>query len=153
MRKSLERLSNAEIYEDDILAIDKILSMTGFGHQYKDTHRYIQTLTNDLQRYGNLKLAIKNLEKKINLNSKRKTRRHKQIKNKSTIKELPKKKIDNEIQEIKMNNTNRNTKYDQTINVPEDIELESACSNYNNGILEITFKKERKKQKSRQIDT
>jgi HSP20 family molecular chaperone IbpA len=52
-----------------------------------------------------------------------------------------------------MNNTNRNTKYDQTINVPEDIELESACSNYNNGILEITFKKERKKQKSRQIDT
>ena len=47
VRKSLERLSNAEIYEDDILAIDTILSMTGIGHQYKDKHRYIQTLTND----------------------------------------------------------------------------------------------------------
>ena len=152
MIESIERLSKAEIYEDDILAIDKILSMTGISHLYKDKHRYIQTLINDL-KYGNLKLAIKNLEKQINLNSKRKTRRHKQIKNKSTIKELPKKKIDNEIQEIKMNDTNRNTKYDQTINVPEDIELESACSNYNNGIVEITFKKERKKQKSRQIDT
>jgi HSP20 family molecular chaperone IbpA len=53
-----------------------------------------------------------------------------------------------------MNDINRNTKYDQTINVPEDIELESECSNYSNRILEITFKKERtKKQKSRQINT
>ena len=45
-----------------------------------------------------------------------------------------------------MNDTNRNTKYNQTIKVPEDIELESASSNYNNGILEITFKKERTKK-------
>ena len=46
-----------------------------------------------------------------------------------------------------MNDTNRNTKYDQTINVPEDIELESACSNYSNRILEITFKKEKKNKR------
>jgi hypothetical protein len=69
--------------------------MTCISHLYKDKHRYIQTLINDLQKYGNLKLAIKNLEKKINLNSKRKTLHHKQIKNKSTIKERPKKKNDN----------------------------------------------------------
>ena len=93
MIESIERLSKAEIYEDDILAIDKILSMTGISHLYKDKHRDIQTCMNDL--IGNFKLAIKNLEKKINLNSKRKTRRHKQIKNKSTIKERLKKKIDN----------------------------------------------------------
>ena len=48
-----------------------------------------------------------------------------------------------------MNDPNRNTKYNQTIKVPEDIELESASSNYNNGILEITFKKE---QKNKRVD-
>jgi hypothetical protein len=68
--------------------------MTGISHLYKDKHRYTQSLINDLQKYGNLKLAIKNHEKKINLNSKRKTQLHKQIKNKSTIKARPKKKID-----------------------------------------------------------
>lgn len=46
--ESRERLSNAEIYEDDFLAIDKILSMTGISHLYKDKHRYKQTLINDL---------------------------------------------------------------------------------------------------------
>ena len=50
-----------------------------------------------------------------------------------------------------MNDTNRNTKYDQTINVPEDTELESTSSNYNNGILEITFKK-RKNKKNKRVD-
>ena len=93
--ESIERLSNTKIYEDDILAIDKILSMTGISHLYKDKHKYIQTLINDLQKYGNLKLTIKNLDKKININSKRKTRRYKQRKNKSTLKERPKEKIDN----------------------------------------------------------
>ena len=32
-------------------------------------------------------------------------------------------------------------KYHKTIEVPEDIDIESAKSNYNNGILEITFKR------------
>jgi HSP20 family protein len=49
-----------------------------------------------------------------------------------------------------MNDTNRNTKYHKTIEVPEDIDLESASSNYNNGILEITFKK--KEQKNKRVD-
>ena len=62
---------------------------------YKDIHRYKQNLINDLQKYGNLKLAIKNLDNKINLNSKKKKLRQKQRKNKSTIKERLKKKIDN----------------------------------------------------------
>ena len=52
-----------------------------------------------------------------------------------------------------MNDTNRNTKYNQTIKVPEDIELESASSNYTIGILEIIFKKkEQQKPKGRQIN-
>ena len=49
-----------------------------------------------------------------------------------------------------MNDANRNTKYNQTIKVPEDIELESASSNYTIGILEIIFKKERTKKKQTQ---
>src|ERR671913_1437906 len=44
--------------------------------------------------------------------------------------------------EIKSDDPNR--KYHKTIEVPEDIDLESASSNYNNGILEITFKKKEK---------
>ena len=44
-------------------------------------------------------------------------------------------------------------KYHKTIEVPEDIDIESAKSNYNNGILEITFKrKEQQKSKGRQIN-
>ena len=44
-------------------------------------------------------------------------------------------------------------KYHRTIEVPEDIDVESAKSNYNNGILEITFKKkEQQKPKGRQIN-
>jgi HSP20 family protein len=44
-------------------------------------------------------------------------------------------------------------KYHRTIEVPEDIDIESAKSNYNNGILEITFKKkEQQKPKGRQIN-
>jgi HSP20 family protein len=41
----------------------------------------------------------------------------------------------------------------KAIEVPEDIDVESARSNYNNGILEITFKKkEQQKPKCRQIN-
>ena len=44
-------------------------------------------------------------------------------------------------------------KYHKTIEVPEYIDLENAKSNYNNGILEITFKKkEQQKPKGRQIN-
>jgi len=41
----------------------------------------------------------------------------------------------------------------KAIEVREDIDVESARSNYNNGILEITFKnKEQQKPKGRQIN-
>jgi len=54
--KSIETLSNAEIYEDDIIMMDKIISIAaGVSHLYKDKHRYKQNLINDLQKYGNLK--------------------------------------------------------------------------------------------------
>jgi len=44
-------------------------------------------------------------------------------------------------------------KYHKTIEVPEYIDLENAKSNYNNGILEITFqKKEQQRPKGRQIN-
>jgi HSP20 family protein len=53
--------------------------------------------------------------------------------------------------EIKSEDPTR--KYHKTIEVPEDIDIESAKSNYNNGILEITFKrKEQQKPKGRQIN-
>jgi HSP20 family protein len=53
--------------------------------------------------------------------------------------------------EIKSDDPQR--KYHKTIEVPEDIDLEKARSNYNNGILEITFKKkEEQKPKGRQIN-
>jgi len=80
--QSIEKLSNFGVYEDDILEIDKILSMTGISHLYKDKHRSKQNLINDLQKYGNLKLAIKNLDKKININSKKTSQRQKQRRDK-----------------------------------------------------------------------
>ncbi len=44
--------------------------MSGISHLYKDKHRYKQTLMNELQKHGNLKLAIKNLKgRKIYLKS------------------------------------------------------------------------------------
>jgi hypothetical protein len=47
-------------------------------HLYKDITRYKQNLINDLQKYGNLNLAIKNLKgKQIVLKSKKKTRHQK----------------------------------------------------------------------------
>ena len=59
--ESIMRLLGAGIYEDDIVKIDKILSMTDY-YLFKDEPLYKETLINDLQKYGNLKLAIKNLE-------------------------------------------------------------------------------------------
>ena len=68
--------------------MDKIISMAGI-HIYKDKSRYKQNLMDDLQKYGNLMLAIKNLkDKQIVLKSKKKTRHQKkQRKNISTIKD------------------------------------------------------------------
>ena len=71
--QSLEKLSNVGIYEDDIIVMDKIISMAGI-RIYKDKPMYKQNLIDDLQKYGNLKLAIKNLQdkKKIYLKPKKK---------------------------------------------------------------------------------
>ena len=53
--------------------------------------------------------------------------------------------------EIKSEDPNR--KYHKKIEVPEDIDIDSAKSNYNNGILEINFKKkEQPKPQGRQIN-
>ena len=88
---SIERLSNAGISENDIIAIDRIVSMSGTTHNlYKDKRRFKQNLIDDLQKYGNLKLAIKNLQdkKKINLKTHEKgqpqSQKQKNEKNKSS---------------------------------------------------------------------
>jgi HSP20 family protein len=53
--------------------------------------------------------------------------------------------------EIKSEDPNR--KYHKQIEVPEGTDIENARSNYNNGVLEITFqKKEQQKPKGRQIN-
>jgi hypothetical protein len=78
------RLLGAGIYEDDIVKIDKILSMTDY-YLFKDEPLYKETLINDLQKYGNLKLAIKNLEAiKIEDLKSTKTTQGKPIKKKSS---------------------------------------------------------------------
>jgi hypothetical protein len=74
--QSIERLSNSGIDEKDILAIDKITSSTGTDHRlYKNKTKYKQNLIDDLQKYCNLKSAIKNFKdkKKINLKFMKKT--------------------------------------------------------------------------------
>jgi hypothetical protein len=82
--ESIERLSHAGISENDILTIDKIVSMSGTNHyrlRYKDKRRNKQNLIDDLQKYENLKLAIGNLEskrKKIVLKTYKKTQSRKQ---------------------------------------------------------------------------
>ena len=60
--ESIVRLAGSGIYEEDIVKIDKILSMNDY-YLYKDKLLLKETLIDDLQKYGNLKLAIKNLEK------------------------------------------------------------------------------------------
>ena len=79
----------------------------------------------------------------------------KEVKNVAEMPGISKVKIridvyDNSV-EIKSEDPNR--KYHKTIKAPEGIDIESAKSNYNNGILEITFKKkEQQKPKGRQIN-
>jgi hypothetical protein len=81
--ESLLRFSTAAIYEDDIVKIDKILSMTDY-YLYKDKPMSKESLIADLQKYGNLKLAIKNLQDiQIDLKKSNKGIRDKQIKKKS----------------------------------------------------------------------
>ena len=58
--ESITRLAGSGISEPDIVKIDRILSMTDY-YLYKDKPRYKETLIDDLQKYGNLKLVIKNL--------------------------------------------------------------------------------------------
>jgi hypothetical protein len=82
--ESLIRFSAAGIYEDDIVKIDKILSKTDYYYLYKDKPMSKEALFDDLQKYGNLKLAIKNLEDiEISLKKPNKGMRNRQIKKKS----------------------------------------------------------------------
>jgi hypothetical protein len=63
------------------------ISISGIS-LYKDKHRYKKNLIDDLQKYGNLKSAIKNLQdkKKINLKAGKKTG-HQQLRHKQKKKE------------------------------------------------------------------
>jgi hypothetical protein len=61
IKESINRLSEAGITEDDIVKIDRILLMN-YYYLYKDNSMYKEELFNDLHKYGNLKLAIKELE-------------------------------------------------------------------------------------------
>jgi hypothetical protein len=77
--ESIQKLSNARIHENDIIKMENIISMAGTRLYKNKSRTYKQNLINDLQKYGNLKLTIKNLEdnkiKKINLKPKKKTAR------------------------------------------------------------------------------
>jgi hypothetical protein len=55
------RLAGSGINENGIIKIDKILSMTDY-YTNKDKPLYKETLIDDLQKYGNLKLVIKYLK-------------------------------------------------------------------------------------------
>ncbi|MGH9980795.1 MAG: hypothetical protein ACRD6U_04480 [Nitrososphaeraceae archaeon] len=59
--ESIIRMIGAGISEEDIVNIDKILLMTDY-YLYKDNQQYKEALFDDLQKYRDLKLAIKNLE-------------------------------------------------------------------------------------------
>ena len=72
--ESIIRLGGAKVSEDDIVKIDKILSMTDY-YTHKDKSIYKTALIEDLQNYGNLKLAIRKLKSiEIDLKSKKRTR-------------------------------------------------------------------------------
>jgi hypothetical protein len=96
--ESITRLSGAGISEADIIKIDRILSSND-SYLYKDKplSSSKETLIADLQRYGNLKLAIKNLEEsEINLKSKKKRTRVQTIKKgATTVKKTKRKKSGN----------------------------------------------------------
>ena len=75
--EAILRLAGSGINEQDIVKIDKILSMTDY-YPNKDKPLYKETLIDDLQKYGNLKLTIKNLQEiEKDLKTKKRTR-HKQ---------------------------------------------------------------------------
>ena len=77
--EAILRLAGSGINEQDIIKIDKILSMTDY-YPNKDKPLYKETLIDDIQKYGNLKLAIKNhqeAEKDLKL---QKRTRYKQMK-------------------------------------------------------------------------
>jgi hypothetical protein len=80
--ESINRLTGAGIPEEDIVKIDRILSMT-YYYLYKDNRVYKEALFDDLQKYGDLKLAIKNLE-----DIERDLKTRKKIQNKPTKKKL-----------------------------------------------------------------
>jgi hypothetical protein len=61
IKESINRLTGAGIPEEDIVKIERILSMT-YYYLYKDNLIYKEAFFDDLQKYGDLKLAIKNLE-------------------------------------------------------------------------------------------
>jgi hypothetical protein len=96
--ESITRLSGAGISEADIIKVDRILSSND-SYLYKDKplSSSKETLIADLQRYGNLKLAIKNLEEiEINLKSKKKRTRVQSItKGPTTVKKTKRKKSGN----------------------------------------------------------
>jgi hypothetical protein len=95
--ESIIRLVSAGMSEDDVVKIDKILSMNDY-YIYKDKALSKETLTDDLQKYGNLKLAIKNLQDtEKDMKSKEKAR-DKQIKKREldTVKKTKRKKSGNE---------------------------------------------------------
>jgi hypothetical protein len=71
--ESIMGLAGAGIYEADIVKINKILSMSDYSYQEGDTTLSKEALIDDLQKYGNLKLVIQNLEsRKKNIKAKKK---------------------------------------------------------------------------------
>ena len=60
--ESIHRLAGSGINEQDIIKIDKILMLNDY-YLNKDKPLYKETLIDDLQKYGNLKLVINNLKK------------------------------------------------------------------------------------------
>ena len=93
--ESIIRLTGAGISEDDIIKIDKILSMTDY-YLYKDKPMYKETLIDDLQKYGNIKLAIKKLKDiNIDLKSKKRTQDKLLKKDSTTVKKTKRKKFGN----------------------------------------------------------
>jgi hypothetical protein len=82
--ESIIGLAGAGIYEDDIVKINKILSMTDYYYQDKDKAMSKEALIDDLQKYRNLKLVIQNLENvKKNMEHKKKTQ-YKSMKKKTS---------------------------------------------------------------------
>ena len=90
--ESIIRLTGSGISEEDIVKIDKILSMNDY-FLYKDKLLYKEDLIDDLQKYRNLKIAIGNLEDiEINLKSTKKTQNKPTKKKRSASRSNPDKK-------------------------------------------------------------